>query len=363
MPFTSPSSALRVAVIGVGGVGAAHAHAFAAHPDVDLVALVDPAPARRDAVAAELGVPRVLDDWREIVGADDVDAVSVALPNALHAPVTIAALGAGLHVLCEKPLATTIADARAMVAAARDAGRVLQVPFNHRQRGDVAFVQRYLSDPGIGAIYHVRASWRRRAGIGAAGWFRSRELAGGGALIDLGPHVLDLVLHLLGEPAVRTASAAVHGRLGAAGYGRQRTTPRIADGDDAFDVEDLATAFLRLDGDVSLQFEISWAGHADDDEDISLELLGVDGGVRLFSRWYATEGTVQVFRDVGGVPAVIRPAVDGRGGDHHSVVRDFVAAIRSGAWSEHDGSLALRRTEVLDAIYRSASAGKEVELS
>jgi predicted dehydrogenase len=362
VPLTSSPPPLRVAVIGVGGVGAAHAHAFAGHPDVQLVALVDPVTQRRDAVAAELGVPQVLDDWGAVLSPDDLDAVSIALPNALHAPVTIAALGAGRHVLCEKPLATTVADARAMVDAARAAGRVLEVPFNHRQRGDVAFIERYLADPGIGGIYHVRASWRRRAGIGAAGWFRSRELAGGGALIDLGPHVLDLVLHLLGEPRVRTASAAVHGRLGAAGYGRQPSAPRLAEGDDLFEVEDLASAFLRLDGDVSVQFEISWAGHADDDEDISLELLGVDGGVRLFSRWYATEGTVQVFRDVGGVPAVIRPAVDGRGGDHHSVVRDFVAAIRSGDWAAHDGSLALRRTEVLDAIYRSASAGAEVAL-
>ena len=362
MPLTSSPPALRVAVIGVGGVGSAHAHAFAGHPDVELVALVDPVPARRDAVAAELGVPRVLDDWRDLLHGADVDAVSIALPNALHAPVTIAALEAGLHVLCEKPLATTVADGRAMVAAARAADRVLEVPFNHRRRGDVAFLECYLADPGIGDIYHVRASWRRRAGIAAAGWFRSRELAGGGALIDLGPHVLDLVLHLLGEPAVRTASAAVHGRLGTAGYGRPPAA-RLPGVDDAFDVEDLASAFLRLDGDVSVQFEISWAGHADDDEDISLEILGVDGGVRLFSRWYATEGTVQVFRDVGGVPAVIRPAVDGRGGDHHSVVREFVAAIRSEAWRAHDGSLALRRTEVLDAIYRSATAGAEVTLA
>ncbi|MBN9189118.1 MAG: Gfo/Idh/MocA family oxidoreductase [Microbacterium sp.] len=362
MPLTSSSGPLRVAVIGVGGVGAAHAHAFAAHPDVELVALADAVPGRRDAVAAELGVPRVLGDWREVLAADGVDAVSIALPNALHAPVTIAALEAGLHVLCEKPLATTVADARAMVDAARTAGRVLEVPFNHRKRGDVAFLERYLADPGIGEIYHVRASWRRRAGIAAAGWFRSRELAGGGALIDLGPHVLDLVLHLLGEPAVRTASAAVHGRLGTAGYGRTRSATPVHNGGDVVDVEDLASAFLRLDGGVSVQFEISWAGHAADDEDISLEILGVDGGVRLFSRRYATEGTVQVFRDVGGVPAVIRPAVDGRGGDHHSVVRDFVAAIRSGAWAEHDGSLALRRTEVLDAVYRSAATGAEVEL-
>lgn len=360
-PTVPTRGPLRVGVVGLGYAGTTHLEAFAAIEGVDVVALAGHEPARLAELGARHGIPTLMQEWEDLVALPDLDIVSIATPNALHAPIAIAALARGAHVFCEKPLALDSVEAAAMVRAATEADRVLEVAFNHRRRADIQWVRRYLETTGIGRIYHVRASWKRRSGIpGIHSWFTSLSAAGGGALIDLGPHVLDSVLHLLGEPTVTTVSAVAHGELGRAGYGAMDRVAQMASDSGEFEVEDLVSALMRTDTGTSIQFEISWAAHAVDDEDISIELLGVDGGVRIFVPRYLRRDTIRVFRDDAGIPISIVPDVTVPEGDHARVIDEFVDVVRSREWSAHRGRFALHRTEVLDACYRSAERGREV---
>jgi predicted dehydrogenase len=247
-----------------------------------------------------------------------------------------------------------------MVDAAMRNDRVLEIAFNHRRRADVQYLRRYLDEHDIGRIYHARASWRRRAGIpGIGSWFTNRAMAGGGPMIDLGPHVLDIALHLLGEPRVTRVSAVTYGELGRKGRGGRSNTTTTG-GTQTFEVEDFASALLRLDTGGSIHLETTWASYSADVEDINIELLGATGGARLFVRDYATDDTIRLYTDVHGVPAITAPQVHVPGGHHRLVIEEFVATVRSGHWANSYGEYALHRSRVLDAIYESARLNQEI---
>jgi predicted dehydrogenase len=341
-----------------------HALSYSAGDGVVLAGLADPAPNRLGAAAAELGVETTHERWEDMVARDDLDIISVAVPNASHHEIAIAALNAGKHVISEKPISVNAELAQQMVDAARANDRVLEVSYNHRRRADVQWIARYLAENPIGHVYHATASWTRRNGIpGLGSWFTSKALAGGGPLIDLGSHVLDIVLHLLGEPKVTRVSGVAYGELGRQGIGgAAAVNPGATGSDNPYEVEDFASALLRLDNGGSVRLEASWAEFSKTKEDIEVELKGSTGGIRLFVRDYATSGTVQVFRIEAGRPVEIVPDVPVPHGHHAAVIADFLATIRSGAYANSYGEFALHRTRVIDAVYASAAAGREVEV-
>ncbi len=352
---------LRVGIIGIGGIGEVHLKAYLQHPDVQVVAVADPAEARLRQIATTYGLANKYTDYHDMLARDDIDAVSVCTPNNLHAPAAIAALEAGKHVLCEKPLARSGAEAATMVQAATAAGRVLQVAFNHRQRGDVQVLKNYIVSGGLGRIYHAKATWMRRAGIpGMGGWFTNREMAGGGPLIDLGVHILDMALYLLGEPEVISISAATYAELGPRGRGSFSDQSHLV-GQGGYEVEDLATAFVRLGSGATLLMEASWAVYGKSADDFGVTLYGTDGGALIDVKNYGTEDTLTIFTDTAGVPSEIRPRLP-KGGGHVAVVRNFVTAIRSGDWATNNGSEGLRRAQIIDAVYQSALQGREIPL-
>jgi predicted dehydrogenase len=329
---------------------------------VRVVALAGQESARLAELGATREVPHLYHDWEDLVARDDLDIVSIGVPNHLHHPIAVAALSSGKHVFCEKPLAPTGDLAQELVDAAMRNDRVLEIAFNHRRRADVRYLRHYLDEHDIGRVYHARASWRRRAGIpGIGSWFTNRAMAGGGPMIDLGPHVLDIALHLLGEPRVTRVSAVTYGELGRQGRGG-RTGSSTTGGTQTFEVEDFASALLRLDTGGSIHLEASWASYSADDEDINVELLGSAGGARLFVRNYATDDTLRLYSDVAGAPAVTAPQVHVPSGHHRAVIEEFVATVRSGSWANAYGQYALHRTRVLDAVYQSARSNQEVEV-
>ncbi len=349
---------LRIGVVGAGGAAAGHIEAFQTLPSVEVVAISGGRAARAAATQARFGIAARYDDYQALIAHPGLDAVSVATPNALHAPVTLAALAAGKHVLCEKPLAVNASAAAAMVTAAEGAGRVLQVIFNHRERGDVQALQAQVASGTLGRIYLAKAFWRRRSGIpGIGAWFTQRALAGGGALIDLGVHMLDIALWCLGEPQVLTASAATYAELGPHGQGEMAGWP----GDPAggFDVEDLATALLRLDSGATLLLETAWALHGPDHDSFGLTLHGTRGAAELVVRDYATSDTLALYHDLAEPPAVTAPDL-GPSGGYLPVIERFAATIRSGGWAGAAGHDGLRRAQILDACYESARLGREV---
>lgn len=351
---------LRVGVIGAG-VGRAHAEGYAAHPRVELAAIAGLDDERVRALAAKHQVARTYREYAEMLAQPDIDAVSVCVPNALHAPVTIAALEAGKHVLVEKPLARSAAEGRQMLAAAERAGKVLMVAFNHRQRNDVQWLKRYVETGALGRIYYAKAYWMRRQGIpGIGSWFVNKEQAGGGPLIDLGVHILDIAMFLLGEPTPRAVSATAYaefGPRGLKGWGWKKSTGQSV----AYEVEDLATAFVRLDGGATLLLEASWATHSSAGDDYGVVLYGTDGGAELTIKNYGHEKTVRLFSDVDGLPVDHMPVIP-KGGGHGHVVDRFVAAVLDGAPAIPGAADGLRRAQVIDACYQSAAAGHEVPI-
>jgi predicted dehydrogenase len=361
---------LRVGVIGLGFAGTTHLDAYTALPGATVVALAGKEESRLTELADTRCVPNRYLDWEDLVARDDLDIVSIGVPNNLHHPIAISALNRGMHVFCEKPLSTTADLAREMVETARRNDRVLEVAYNHRRRADVRFLSEYVAAGSLGTIYHSRASWLRRTGIpGLGSWFTSKALAGGGPMIDLGSHVLDIALYLLGEPRVVSASAVSYGELGRAGRGGGEFGVYGGVSDQPFEVEDFASALLRLDNGSSLQLEASWASYSKAFEDIEVELLGSTGGVRLHVDDYATAGTLTMFSDIQGVPAVTRPEVTVPAGHHQTVIADFLATVRAGRdagpaphYSAHYGEYALHRSEVIDAIYQSAALKREVTI-
>ncbi|NQX12658.1 Gfo/Idh/MocA family oxidoreductase [Microbacteriaceae bacterium VKM Ac-2855] len=360
MTSVHPASAeLRVGVVGLGFAGTTHLDAFTDLPGATVVALAGKEEARLHELGDTRGVPNLYTDWEDLVARDDLDIVSIGVPNDLHHPIAMAALSSGKHVFCEKPLATTGALAAEMVAAARANDRMLEVAYNHRRRADVQYLHEYLADRPLGTVYHSRASWLRRTGVpGMGSWFTNKAMAGGGPLIDLGSHVLDITLYLLGEPRVTSVSAVAYNHLGSAGRGGRAVGGSIQQMNSAFEVEDFASALLRFDDGTSMQLEASWASYSKVHEDIEVELLGATGGVRLGIADYATEGTVTIYGDVAGAPAVTVPDVPVPSGHHRSVIAEFLTSIRSGSFDY--GEYALHRSNVVDAVYRSAAEGREV---
>jgi predicted dehydrogenase len=276
----------------------------------------------------------------------------------------VAAFERGLHVLSEKPIARNADEGQAMVDAARAAGRVLDVGFNHRQRGDMHKLRAIVEAGRLGTPYYTKGWWLRRTGIPKRGsWFTASDLAGGGPLIDVGIHVLDYALYLLGNPTVVAVTASTYDLLGRAGWGFSRTSTKtsVAGGDGRFDVEDLATVFLRLDDGGTLAIEASWAAHRTEGDVFGVTLYGTEGGAELVVEDYVPVGDLTVFTDEEGVPAETRLQAPA-GGGHRAVLRMFVDKIRSGRWAEHDGSGAVELARIVDAAYRSAAERREIRL-
>ena len=350
--------------MGLGWAGCQHLDAYGAIDGVDIVALAGKEADLLATLGAQHQVPHLFADWEDLVDVPGLDAISVAVPTFLHAPIAIAALSRGIHVLSEKPIARNEQEGQAMVDAARTAGRVLDVAFNHRRRGDIQALKAVIEGGELGRPYYAKASWLRRAGIPKLGsWFTNREMAGGGPLADIGVHVLDYALYLLGEPKVLSVSAAVFAELGPRGLGGA-ARPTADTAASPFEVEDLAAAFLRLEGGGTLILEAGWASYRDPADLMSFLVYGTDGGAEIaITSATAAAPVVRIFADKDGVNADREVAAD-HGRAHRQVVDDFVDVVRAGPaeWLRHDGSLALGRARIIDACYQSARENREVRL-
>ncbi|HEY6581071.1 MAG TPA: Gfo/Idh/MocA family oxidoreductase [Rubrobacter sp.] len=352
---------LRAGVVGLGYAGEQHLKNFARVPGVEPVALAGLERDRLRELGGSYGVQDLYTSWEDLASCDDLDIISIGAPNHLHAPIAVAALEGGRHVLCEKPLARNGAEAQQIVDAARAADRAVHIAFTQRERGDVQALKQHVDEGNLGRIYHAKATWMRRNGIpGMGGWFTSKELAGGGPLIDLGVHMIDMALYLMGEPRVESVSCATYAELGPQGRGGWAGAGLMT-GEKPYEVEDLAAAFIRLSGGATLNLEAGWAVYRELSDDFGVTLYGTDGGAEMKVKNYGTSDTVRIFTDVAGVPAVVTPEIEPREG-HLAVVRCFVETIQSGKWEGQHGEDGLDRARIIDACYASALRNREVSM-
>lgn len=276
---------MKIGIIGTGGIAtSAHIpHYMTAGADV--VAVMNRTRERGEAVARQFGIERVYETVEEMLTHEQLDAVSVCTPNALHKDHVIQALDAGCHVLCEKPPAISEHEADEMLQAARRAGRTLHYGFHFRHRSDTQLLKRLIDAGELGHIYAATALALRRRGIPGWGVFTDKELQGGGALLDIGVHMLDLALYLMDYPKPDNVIGHVGQYLG--------TRPGVGlmgDWDaDHFSVEDTARAMITFENGASLFLDASFMTNIGSKETMNVELRGTVGGASLFPLTIHTE--------------------------------------------------------------------------
>jgi predicted dehydrogenase len=353
-------SPLKIGVVGAG-IGRFHLNGYKTLTDeVEIVALCDANPAKLEEVANTYEVPQRYTDYNKLFTSGQIEAVSLGLPNHLHAPASIAALEAGLHVLCEKPLAESVAAGQQIVKAVSGAKSKFMICFNRRYRLDVRWLRQVLDQGLLGRVYQIKAGWVRETGIpGWGGWFLDKTKSGGGPLIDLGVHMLDAVLWILDYPDPLTVSGSIQANFGP----RQLKTWQAPEIPWPYTVEDSALAFIRLKGGVTLNLEASWASHARPGmDDFYITLMGTEGTAELYVANYATENTLTLYTEIGGKPVTIKPAVKLAKSDHEPAVAEFVRCIRADTPPTASVEQGLTVMKIIEAVYHSAELGREVSL-
>ncbi|MBA3707666.1 MAG: Gfo/Idh/MocA family oxidoreductase [Planctomycetes bacterium] len=341
---------IRCAVIGLG-MGRGHAKAYSEHKDCQLVAVADIDAARRERAAKEWNCATYT-TAEELLEKAKADVVSIATPNALHRPLTLAALASGAHVLCEKPIAMTAAEGREMVAAAKTAGRRLMINLSYRFSPQSQVLKNLVDGGALGKVYAGRTVWLRRRGIpGLGGWFTDKKLSGGGPLIDLGVHRLDLALWLMGHPKSTWVMAGAWNHLGS----------RIgASQGKSYSVEDLAMAMIRFEDGSMLEVEAGWAANIKEGELMETRLLGTEGGLVQKNVGEGYDFQAEVFQERNGTQLDLSP--HGPFPECKSAYHHFVEAIRDGKPHTATGEDGVAVQELLDAIYLSAAEGRPVAM-
>jgi predicted dehydrogenase len=349
---TNTMTQLKVGIIGAGAIARGrHIPCFQRNEKAALVAIADVVEGAAERVAREFGIPAFYTSYQEMIDQEGLDAVVICTPNKFHAPVTIDALGHGLHVLCEKPMALNAEEGRTMLQAAQDAGKIFSVAFHYRHKPNARAAKQIIEDGELGDIYMVRVQALRRRGIPSWGTFTNKEIQGGGAMVDFGVHLLDLALWLMGSPRVQEVTAVTSQRIG--------TRPNVnAWGPwnyQDFQVEDHAAAFLRLPGGKAIQMEVSWALNiAESAENVSLS--GTEAGLDVFPLRINKPAHGML---INSTPAWMPGEKDSEG---DLQTADFVDAVLENRRPIVTGAQALQVSEIVDAIYRSSISGAAVRL-
>jgi predicted dehydrogenase len=353
--MTHPND-VAVGIVGLGGIGSHHATKLTER-GANLVGGVDVDPDARDRFREKFDVPA----YEEATALFEAcDAALVTTPNRFHEEYATSALSAGLDVLVEKPLAHTVESAERIADAARDAEGFCMVGFNNRFAEPVRVIKHYQDEGRFGETTHVEAEYVRRRGVpGRGSWFTSAEVAGGGALVDIGVHAIDLALHFLDHPEVVEVTGETRSAFG----GRDDYAYVHMWGDDAgpegFDVEDSASAFLRTAEGATVSLEVAWAANRPDGNEFVVR--GTEAGA-TFDR--GDDELVIHEAGVGGGHHLSDAAVETRAGDDHAAEQaaflESVAAGEAPAMNTVEEGLRVQR--VVDAIYRSAETGAAVRL-
>lgn len=332
---------VRVGLLGAGAAAqVAHLPAYRRLRNARLIAICDTNVPKLRALGERTGVAHLVTSIDDLLSIDEIDAVDVCLPSHLHHAAVLGCLEAGKHVLCEKPLAFAVEEVGEIVAARERAGRIVLVGMNNRYRDDSILLKSFIEDGALGEPFHVRAGWvKRRERIRADAWQYTREKSGGGVMMDLGIHLLDLALWLCGYPDPERVCASF--------YHHRRE----------IDVEDTAIATVRCAGGLTIALEASWHFLIDEDRH-RLELYGSDGSGFL--------NPIQVFQRMHGNLVNVTPQGGRRMGNIYmeSYEREiaFFAEVASGREEAPPLEEQLSLTRALTAIVESAESGREIAL-
>jgi len=363
---------MRIGFIGCGWIAGSHIKAFKAQPDVEIVAGCDLIPGKAKAFFEKYGVEGVKTDYKDDVEmlADkslELDAVTICTYNRQHAAPAIRALEAGLHVLLEKPFTVTTEEAIEVMRAEKKSGKVLSIGFQPRLDANMQMIKKIVESGELGKIYYIQTGGGRRRGIPTpfGTTFIENETAGLGALGDIGCYSLDMVLNAIGYPKPLTVSGYKSAFFGTcptySGYKDSKKAEYAA----KFGVDDFAAAFIRLEGDIILDFRIAWAMNMDTPGDTII--LGTKGGLRIPSTecWNGTVGgPMKIYHDVCGNQVETEiPIIEMKGpGLFERKIRTFLDACKNGTPAPVPTSQILYNQAIIDGIAKSAELGREIEI-
>jgi len=278
---------VRVGIIGFGSIGKFHIERFKKLPNAEVIAVCDIDKKELEYARTKYGIELLFEDYHDLLAKENIDAVLICLPNRLHAPVTIEALKAGKHVLCEKPPALTAKEVKEMFEASKKYGKKLLIGLTMRFRNRSQVLKSYIDGGALGEVYYAKCGYLRRSGIpGMGSWFTRKSEAGAGPLYDIGVHVLDLTFWLMNNFKAEKVLASTYAKFGPQGKGLGKWGKPVPGG--PFDVEDLAAAFIKMRNGATVFLEVSWAAHVGESRIYSL-LLGDKGGADYASMTIYTE--------------------------------------------------------------------------
>ncbi|MBE6692729.1 MAG: Gfo/Idh/MocA family oxidoreductase [Ruminococcaceae bacterium] len=355
------SEKLRIGIVGCGGIAnGKHLPALKALPDVEMVWFCDIIPERAEKAAKEYGVEgaKVCTDYREILEDKSIDIIHVLTPNRSHSTITVDALEAGKHVMCEKPMAINAAEAKKMVDAAKRTGKKLTIGYQNRHRPDSLYVKTEAESGTFGDIYYAKATAIRRRAVPTWGVFTNEYEQGGGPLIDIGTHALDLTLWCMNNYKPKYCVGTTYHKLG------DKFPTGNAWGDwkpGELTVEDSAFGFIVMENGATVMLESSWALNMLDPREAITTLCGTDGGadmldgVRINGIRHGRQYVLKPDLNAGGVAFF-----DGSGDEKPAVreARLFIEAIREDKEPFVTPEQAYTVSRILEGIYTSAKTGE-----
>lgn len=348
---------LKIGIIGAGGIAQyAHIPGFQKIAGVEVVALSDPNLDKLKTVAEKFAIPKTFSDYRKLIKEKEIDVISICSPNYLHKEQAVVALVSGKDVFCEKPVSMNSAEAKEILNTASKTGRKFMVAFPHRFSASASFLKGLIDNGKFGRIYYAKASCLRRRGIpGLGGWFTTKELSGGGPLIDIGVHILDKTYWLMGSPEPVSVTGVTFQKFKklARDGGWPPLESRIGDKyGTTFDVEDMAAAFIRFENGAVLFLESSWAGNSENA--LSYSLFGEKSGAR------EDEAGLKIFGEQSGILTdTVANLISVNTYDEE--IKHFVACIREDFPPITTPDQILAVSKMIEGIYQSASTGKEIK--
>ena len=355
-------SKIKIAVIGCGTIAeSAHIPSYTANPDCEILYFCDIIPERAKAAVEKYGSGKAVADYRDILDDPAVDAVSVCTPNDVHASISIDFMRAGKHVLCEKPAARTYNEALEMQKACHETGKILNIGVVNRFRPGVNRVKELIDNGELGNVYQVYASFRNHRSIpGLGGAFTTKEIAGGGVLIDWGVHFLDLMMYCTGDPAPKAVSGQAHCVLGKKmqDYAYNSMWAGPPDYDGTYDVDDFVTAIVKAQ-DVTFTLNGAWAQNIGVDE-MYIDFLGDKAGVRL-NYWEP----FTLYGQKNGALTEIKYSYT-KGTElkdfFQKEIDAFIRCVQTGEKLSCHIDTVIITSQIMQAIYDSSETGREVLL-
>ena len=340
---------LKVAVIGAGQiVRASHIDNYRSKEAVEIVGVCDTRIEAAKALAEDYGIANYYDSHIAMLEELKPDAVSVCVPNAFHSRLTLDALERGCHVYCEKPPAITVEEVEEMRRAAKENGRLLTFGFHFRHGRNVEVLKNKIEAGEFGQIYSAKAKWLRRRGIPGWGNFTNKAMQGGGPLIDIGSHMLDLAFYLLDYPEIEYLCAVSHDKIGKKGG---QGLMGAWDGE-RFTVEDSLFGMIRFRNGADLRIETSFALNMKEKDERNVELFGEKMGASLFP--------LQCYSEEEGMPVNLGYPYIPEEDDHRKAIHNFVDACLGKEPLLVTADQAVYVQKVLCALYQSADSGKPV---